>query len=117
MLPAEAKSVLAESLARYRAGDLVGAFDGWPTNRAPQSSAERALHAALQLAIGDVAATQRELGALQSSAGVPPASGTSGAGGTPALLSGALQRVIAAVTLDPVVSRTPSTNSASALLA
>jgi tetratricopeptide (TPR) repeat protein len=106
MLPAEAKSVLAESLARYRAGDLTGAYDAWPTNRASQSPTEQVLHAALQLAIGDVAATQRELAAIPG----PNDEGTEA-------LSGALQRVIAAVRLDPVVSRTPSTNSASALLA
>ena len=105
-LPSDPASPLAEALSRYRAGDLVGAFGAWPTNHVPQSPAERIFHAALQLAVGNVTATPAELAAISSPTDEPVES-----------LTQALQKVIAAVTLEDAMTAATPSNSASALLA
>ena len=119
-LPPEAASALAEVLARYRSGDLVGAFDAWPAARAPRSPSEQAFLAALRLGLGDVEAARKELAAFQRNAGAAtgaPGSGANGAEGTPVLLSAALRRVIAAVTSEGGDAAPPPTGSPSRLLA
>ena len=53
------KSALADSLAAYRAGDLLTAQSSYPENRQPVSDAEKIYRAATLLAVGQVAqATQ-----------------------------------------------------------
>ena len=53
-LTTEEMTVLADSLAAYREGDLVAALERYPAGRDPQSSQERVYLAALWLAIGQV---------------------------------------------------------------
>lgn len=100
-LPSESATVLTDVLAKYRSGDLVAAFEAWPTGRVRQSVAEEVLHAALLVGIGGVDAARDELRA--SHLGNDP-------------LAAALQRVIAAVTLDRT-GTAGSASSPSALLA
>jgi Flp pilus assembly protein TadD len=48
------KNALTDSLAAYRAGDLLTAQDQYPTNRQPGGDAERLYRAATLLAVGQV---------------------------------------------------------------
>ncbi|HWY75870.1 MAG TPA: FecR domain-containing protein, partial [Verrucomicrobiae bacterium] len=75
------RSSLADSLAAYRAGDLLGALAKYPTNRVPASDADRILHAALLLAVGQADQTDAALQSLQA----------------PSSLAQALRKLIAAV--------------------
>ncbi|HEX3988565.1 MAG TPA: hypothetical protein VHZ30_03980, partial [Verrucomicrobiae bacterium] len=62
-LNAESKQALADSLAAYRAGDLVKALTQYPASRAPASESERVYRAAVLLASGSVEEAQTLLGA------------------------------------------------------
>lgn len=55
------KSALAESLNAYRSGDLLRALSLYPEARQPSSNAERIYHAALLLAVGQVAQAESSL--------------------------------------------------------
>ena len=55
--------MLADSLAAYRAGDLVKALTQYPASRAPASESERVYRAAVLLASGSVKEAQTLLGA------------------------------------------------------
>ena len=63
-LTAEEASALTNSLASYRAGDLLAALDNYPADRKPGSDAERIYHAALLLSVGQVEQAQPNLAAL-----------------------------------------------------
>jgi tetratricopeptide (TPR) repeat protein len=60
-LDAEESRALADSLAAYRAGDLLQAVWLYPENRAPASEAETVYLAALSLAVGQVGEAERWL--------------------------------------------------------
>lgn len=75
------RGALAESLAAYRAGDVLAALDKYPANRAPTSDADRIYRAALLLAAGQVEQTESALTSLSASSP----------------LANALRKVIAAV--------------------
>jgi tetratricopeptide (TPR) repeat protein len=83
----EEAPALEPSLADYRKGDLLAALDKYPAGRQPQSDAERTYFSALLLSVGQVAAAEAQLRAVQSS----------GAG-----LAGALRRLVATVKGDPL---------------
>jgi Tfp pilus assembly protein PilF len=63
-LTAEAQSILRESLAAYRQGDLLAALTNYPASRPPASDAERVYYAALLLSVGEVEQTEATLAAL-----------------------------------------------------
>lgn len=79
------QAALADSLAAYRAGDLLRAVALYPETRHPASDAERIYHAALLLAVGQVEPAQATLDSLA----------------TPTPLGAALRQVIAAVKFQP----------------
>ncbi|MEP6662060.1 MAG: TonB-dependent receptor [Verrucomicrobiota bacterium] len=58
--------VLQNSLASYRAGDLLGALVSYPTNREPDSDAERIYYAALLLSVGQVEQTETILSSISA---------------------------------------------------
>ena len=60
-LSADAKQILADSLAAYRSGDLLQALAKYPADRAPASESEKIYHAALLLSVGQVSAAENEL--------------------------------------------------------
>jgi Flp pilus assembly protein TadD len=62
---------LSTVLARYRAGDLLGALAAWPAQEAPETPGAAVLHAALDLAVGDVPDAERSLATVPG--GFPPA--------------------------------------------
>jgi tetratricopeptide (TPR) repeat protein len=91
-LTAEARSALSDSLAAYRAGDLVSALGQYPEGRAPASPAEQVYLAALWLSIGQVEESERSQ---------PAAPGEAGRSLSRAdRLSAALRTVVAATRLD-----------------
>jgi Flp pilus assembly protein TadD len=99
----EQQNALAESLAAYRAGDLVAALTKYPAGRQPGSDAERIYYAALLLSVGRVEQTETILALLGASDPIPR-------------LTIALRQLIASVkyqpfpsTLDPRPSTTLST--------
>lgn len=53
-LTAAERVALADSIAAYRAGDLLAALAAYPAGRQPQSNAERVYRAALVMAVGNV---------------------------------------------------------------
>jgi Tfp pilus assembly protein PilF len=55
---ADEQSALADSLAAYRSGDLLAALEKYPPDRRNVSDSERVYHAALLLAVGEVAETE-----------------------------------------------------------
>jgi tetratricopeptide (TPR) repeat protein len=59
---------LSEVLAEYRAGDLLAALAGWPTNVSRLSSGAQTLYAALKLSIGEVAGAETILRQVPSDA-------------------------------------------------
>ena len=63
-LTADERQALRESLAAYRAGDLLQALARYPATAAPGSPAEQLYHAALLLAVGQVEKTEAALAAL-----------------------------------------------------
>jgi Flp pilus assembly protein TadD len=65
-LTSDEQNALAESLAAYRAGDLLGALAKYPADRQAGSDAERVYYAALLLSVGEVAKTDAALGLLSS---------------------------------------------------
>ena len=71
LTPAE-QTALADSLAAYRAGDLLQAVAAYPAARTPASDREKIFLAALLLAVGDVAQSETLLNSL-----VEPASASS----------------------------------------
>ena len=86
-LSREAEQVLSESLAAYRAGDVLGALDKFPAPRQPASEAERIYHAALLLSVGQVQETEAALATLPAAEPM----------GRPQRLANALRQLIAAV--------------------
>lgn len=78
-LPADSQSALADSIAAYKAGDLLQASAKYPENRQPANDAERIYSAAVLLAVGQVPQAELQI------AGVNHA------------LAGAIKEVIAAV--------------------
>jgi cytochrome c-type biogenesis protein CcmH/NrfG len=60
-LTAQEQTDLAGSLESYRAGDLLGALNDYPTSRLSQSDAEKIYHAALLLSVGQVTRSASEL--------------------------------------------------------
>lgn len=86
-LTADEQNVLAESLAAYRAGDLLAALAKYPAGRKPGSGAERVYYAALVLSVGDVETAESTLALISS--GDPSA--------RPQRLATALRGLIAAV--------------------
>jgi Tfp pilus assembly protein PilF len=93
-LAPEEQQALSESLAAYRAGDLLAALAQYPATRPPASDADRVYHAALLLSVGQVEQTEAVLAALPA--------------GDPAdrlpRLANALRQLIAAVKRQPVPS-------------
>jgi Tfp pilus assembly protein PilF len=63
-LPVEARTALEATLTAFRAGDPVDALRRYPPNRRPDTPAERLLVAALELAVGEVAAAESRLETL-----------------------------------------------------
>ncbi len=90
LTPAE-ETALRESLAAYRAGDLLGALRSYPAGRQPASDAERLYYSAVLLAVGQVEQTEAALAALPAT----PASGRI------QRLTGSLRQLIAAVKRQP----------------
>lgn len=88
-LTADEQKDLAPSLADYRAGDLPAALAQYPTNRPDASDNERVYHAALLLAVGEVAQTESILSSI------------SGQSERPRRLADALRELIAAVKRQP----------------
>jgi len=60
------KRALADSLAAYRAGDLLKALEAYPSSRTASSEADKTYHAALSLAVGQVDAATKELENLKT---------------------------------------------------
>jgi tetratricopeptide (TPR) repeat protein len=90
-LTAAEQTMLGESLAEYRDGDLLKALAKYPGTRRPGSDAERVYHAALMLGAGQVAEAEAELSTL-TSADVSEKSRRVGA---------ALRALIAAIRREP----------------
>ena len=90
-LTAGEKTELAESLAAYRDGDLLGALARYPANRKPGSDAERIYYAALLLSVGQVEKCEAALTALTAT----------DASGKNQRLATALRTLIAAVKHQP----------------
>jgi Flp pilus assembly protein TadD len=91
-LTSDEEQSLAESIAAYRAGDLLAALAQYPASRLPSSDSERLYHAALLLSVGQVDQTEAILDALPAAAPserVPR-------------LASALRLLIAAVKRQPV---------------
>ncbi|MEO5803944.1 MAG: TonB-dependent receptor [Verrucomicrobiota bacterium] len=63
-LTAEEESILAQSLAAYRSGDLLAALEKYPAGRQPISASERIYLAAVMLSVGQVEKTEKELATL-----------------------------------------------------
>ena len=63
-LTSEEQTILGESLAAYRAGDLLAALDKYPTARQPGSDPERVYYASLVLSVGQVEQAEATLSAL-----------------------------------------------------
>ncbi|HWC60122.1 MAG TPA: TonB-dependent receptor, partial [Verrucomicrobiae bacterium] len=66
-LSADEQNTLADSLAAYRAGDLLAALAKYPAGREPGSDAEKVYYAALLLSVGEVEKSENTLGSLTSS--------------------------------------------------
>lgn len=73
------RTALADSLAAYRSGDLLGALSLYPETRTPASDNERVYHAALLLSVGQVAEAGRVLDSMQSGSLQPGAPASSAA--------------------------------------
>ncbi len=67
-LDKDTRAALADSLAAYRAGDLLQALILYPETRQPSSDAERVYRAALLLAVGKVSEAETALGSVQVAA-------------------------------------------------
>jgi Flp pilus assembly protein TadD len=93
----EEQNVLAESLAAYRAGDLLAALASYPAGRTPGSDAERVYYAALLLSVGQVEASETALTALS----------TLDASARPQRLANSLRHLIAAVKHEQLALATP----------
>jgi cytochrome c-type biogenesis protein CcmH/NrfG len=65
-LTANEKQTLADSLAAYRAGDLLAALADYPTNRVTISDSEKIYFAQLLLSVGQVEQSESQLGSIQS---------------------------------------------------
>jgi len=90
-LAVEEQRALADSLTAYRSGDLLQALAKYPLGRQAGSDAERIYHAALLLAVGEVAPSEATLETLLDKA---PATRS-------ARLASALRLLIAAVRAEP----------------
>ncbi len=96
----EDKVALADSLAAYRSGDLLGALDSYPEGRTPATDSEKIYLAALLLAVGQVDHAAAQLAGLSA----------------PSPLAQSLGEVMAAVKFEPWQSADPA-KSATAWLA
>lgn len=67
-LPTKKEKILDDSLAAYRAGDLLTALAKYPEARQPDSDEERVYHAALLLSVGHVEQAEAILATLQQTA-------------------------------------------------
>ncbi len=100
-LTALEQNELADSLAAYRAGDLLGALKKYPAGRQNISDPERVYAAALLLAVGQVEPTEAALSAMSDQSGRAHQ------------LAGALRQLIAAVKRQSApTSSQPQTASA-----
>ena len=99
---ANEQTVLQNSIAAYRAGDLLTALAAYPEGRQPVSDSEKVFHAALLLAVGQVEPAEAQLASITPSNQIATA----------------LSQLIASVKNLPATNiATLSTNSATALLA
>ena len=89
-LGAGERGLLADSVAAYRAGDLLKAVQSYPEARQPTSDNERLYLAGLSLSVGQVQEAEALLDAMEKRPGWGEATG-------PLYLSQALRMVIAAV--------------------
>ena len=78
-LTTDEQNSLSESLAAYRAGDLLGALAKYPSGRQPGSDAERVYYAALLLSVGEVNKTEAALASLSSNDQSTPVQRAAGA--------------------------------------
>jgi Flp pilus assembly protein TadD len=62
------RTALADSLAAYRAGDVLGALTAYPVGRTPPDAAEKTYRAALSLSVGQVARAEQFLQGVNSDA-------------------------------------------------
>ncbi|MBI2927128.1 MAG: FecR domain-containing protein [Verrucomicrobia bacterium] len=90
-LSAAEAQALADSLAAYRAGDLLQAVARYPDARQPASNAEKIYLAALQISVGQVPETEALLNSLSTSSP----------------LAAALRKLIAAVKFQPFQKSSP----------
>jgi len=97
-LTAEEQTHLTNSLAAYRAGDLLAALKNFPDANSG-SAAVKLYHAALLLAVGQVAGTETELAALPKNSE------------RTARLAASLRQLIAAVKRQPSATTTPQLTS------
>jgi len=86
-LSSDEQQALSESLAAYRAGDLLAALAKYPAGRQPGSDAERVYYAALLLSVGEVDKSEAALASLTAA----------DASARPQRLAAALRQLIAAV--------------------
>jgi hypothetical protein len=86
-LTSDEQSALAESLAAYQSGDLLGALAKYPAGREPGSDYERVYYAALLLSVGQVDQAENRLNGI--TAGDPAT--------RPHRLAAALRQLISAV--------------------
>jgi len=104
-LGAAEQQALADSLAAYRRGDLLGALAKYPAGRQPASAAEQVYFGAVLLAVGQVEHTEKVLDSLPAE---------EDRDSRVSRLAQALRRLIAAVT-QPAPPSTPSTQPATRL--
>lgn len=95
-LSQEENAQLGDSLAAYRAGDLLGALAKYPAARRPGTDAERVYYAALLLSVGQVEETEQALASLSMT----------DATARPQRLAAALRQLIAAVKREPQAALT-----------
>jgi Flp pilus assembly protein TadD len=86
-LTADEQKILGDSLAAYRAGDLLAALAKYPSDRQPASGAERVYFSALLLSVGEIENANHTLAAVP----------TSDANDRPQRLASALRELISAV--------------------
>ncbi len=72
-LSADERGILADSLAAYRKGDLLGALSLYPENRPPASDAEKIYRTAVLLAVGNVPEAEGLLKTVSSTSPVSEA--------------------------------------------
>ena len=94
-LDAQEEQLLADSLAAYRAGDVLQALAKYPADRQPAGAAEKVYLGAVLLAVGQVEQAEALFASLS------PATTTGERAATVRALAAALRQLIAAVKLQP----------------